>query len=479
MNTFSEQDINQINQHGLTIDNINRQIDNFVKKFPYANIIEPANVSNGIFVLNENEIKEYIQTYHEYCKNHKIVKFVPASGAATRMFKDLFEFIKTSKKNLITQKVLENIDKFAFYDDLKQILPPNPNCEEIISCLLTENGLNYGKLPKALIPFHKYLQYNRTALEEHLVEGAQYANCANLVNIHFTASPEHIHGFKSLLTRVIPEYESKYGVKYNIEISKQKNSTDTIAVTIDNKPFRDEKGELLFRPSGHGALIENLNEIDADIIFIKNIDNVCNDQHRFDTIKYKSALAGKLIKTQEKIFYYIKNINSVNLQELRDFIEKDLCVKISGSATIEDYKNILNRPIRVCGVVRNIGAPGGGPFWVKDKFDQTTLQIIESNQISPNKRDIMNFSSHFNPVDLVCGIKDINGHKYDLTKFIDEDTGFISEKSYNGQPLKAMERPGLWNGAMANWNTIFIEVPITTFTPVKVVIDLLSSPHNN
>lgn len=480
MTTFSQKDINQITSHGLTVEEINQQLNDFRNGFPYANIIAPASTTNGIFVLNEDIRKKYIEKYDEYRKKHKVVKFVPASGAATRMFKDLFEFLSSGNKNSVTEKVLTNINKFAFYDDLKQFLPDNPTEENIISCILTDAGLNYGKLPKGLIAFHRYSNYNRTALEEHLVEGAQYAACAgNKVNIHFTVSPEHTHGFKALLARVLPEYESRYGVNYEIEMSQQKSSTDTIAATPYNEPFRDSEGNLLFRPSGHGALIENLNEIDADIIFIKNIDNVCTDKYRTDTIEYKKALAGKLIEIQEKVFNYINNIDSTNLDEIKKFIETELFVKIPTDIPKAGILEILNRPIRVCGVVRNIGAPGGGPFWVKDSNGLETLQIVESSQISPDNRDIMNSASHFNPVDLVCGIKNTKGEKFDLTKYIDKTTGFISEKSYNGQALKAMERPGLWNGAMAKWNTIFVEVPITTFTPVKVVSDLLSMAHCN
>lgn len=477
MTDFSQKDINQIHSHGLTIEEIKRQLNDFRTGFSYANIISPASTTNGIFILDENERNTYIEKYEEYRKNHKVVKFVPASGAATRMFKDLFEFLSGGNKNSVTEKVLNNIDKFAFYDDLKRFLPNAPKEEDIISCILTDAGLNYGKFPKGLISFHKYPDHVRTALEEHLVEGAQYAGSGTNVNIHFTVSPEHLENFKTLLARVLPEYESKYGVKYNIDISQQKNSTDTIAATTDNEPFRDKEGKLLFRPSGHGALIENLNDIDADIIFVKNIDNVCTDKYRADTIEYKKALAGKLITIQRKVFDYIQDIDLIDLEEIKTFIEKELCIKLPTDISKGEALDILNRPIRVCGVVRNIGAPGGGPFWAKDAKGIETLQIVESSQISPDNRDMMNKSSHFNPVDLVCGIRNAQGKKFDLTKYIDSTTGFISEKSYNGISLKAMERPGLWNGAMAQWTTIFVEVPITTFTPVKVVSDLLCTAH--
>ncbi len=475
---FSQRDLKQITEHGLTLDNVNQQLDDFARGFPYANITAAATIGNGIIEMNDATRAEYIDTYEKYRTSHQIVKFVPASGAATRMFRDLFEFMTTGNRNKITDTVLEHLTEFAFYDDLKQYLPQNATDSEIISCLLTQCGLNYGKLPKGLLAFHKYGPFARTPVEEHLDEGGQYTHGAGPINIEFTVSPEHIHGFDALLARVVPEYEQKYNTKYNIKLSTQKSSTDTIAATPDNTPFRTDDGELLFRPAGHGALIENLNEIDADIIFIKNIDNVCATPHRNDTIEYKRALAGLMIQTQDRIFEYIHQIDAgtANASEITEFITSNLGLRVNADASIDELRHILNRPIRVCGVVRNTGAPGGGPFWTRgDKF--TSLQIVESAQIAPEKRDIMNTASHFNPVDLVCGVRDYLGHKFDLTKYIDPKTGFISEKSSTGRALRAMERPGLWNGAMAEWNTIFVQVPATTFTPVKTVDALLDTAH--
>lgn len=482
MTEFTTQDIKQIESHGLTPDAVRKQLHDFKTGFPYADIVAPATIGDGIEKLDSASREKYAKIYREYAAgNTRIVKFVPASGAATRMFKDLFNFINTHDKNEITTHVLNNLTQFAFYDDLRQYMPENATDAEIISCIITNAGLNYGQLPKALIAFHKYDNMARTALEEHLAEAAQYASCNNCANIHFTVSPEHRHGFDALLARVIPEYQKKYGIQYNTEMSEQKSATDTIAANPDNTPFRDKDGKLLFRPAGHGALIENLNDINADIVFIKNIDNVCHAAHRDDTIEYKSVLAGVLVSRMQRAHQYMREIATADenkLNEIRTFIEQDLGVKIGDKKMSRtDYETILNRPMRVCGMVKNVGAPGGGPFWVRDAAGRTTLQIVESAQISPDARDIMNMSSHFNPVDLVCGVRDYKGKRFDLSQFIDDRSGFISEKSFGGAPLRAMERPGLWNGAMANWTTIFIEVPITTFTPVKTVADLLAPPH--
>lgn len=475
MTDFLPSDIEQIQSHGLSLQTIQQQMSDFAAGFPYAEIISAATANNGVMAVTDNSITD------EYTKNqdkYKIVKFVPASGAATRMFKDLFEFLSTGTMNKITATVLDNLTEFAFYNDLKQFLPDNPSDHDIIECIVTNRGLNYGNLPKGLLQFHKYDTFNRTAVAEHLTEGAQYATSNSTANIHFTVSPEHKSSFEKLLNKIVPEYEREFNVKYNIEMSTQKSETDTIAVNPDNTPFRNDDNTLLFRPAGHGALIKNLNEIDADIIFIKNIDNVCHEKNRSNTIVNKKILAGIAIKNQNQIFEYLRKLDNgtADETEIINFINKNLGIKISDTSEI---RATLNRPLRVCGMTRNTGAPGGGPFWTKNANGFTSLQIIEPNQISPEQAHLLKDSQYFNPVDIVCMPRDYTGKKFDLIKYIDPKTGFISEKSKNGQPLRAMERPGLWNGAMSNWNTIFVEVPITTFTPAKVITDLLSAGHNN
>ena len=473
MSEFTPRDIQQISEHGLSLDTIRQQIHNFETGFPPSNILSAATLNNGVLpMLNES----YAEYYLSNCDNYKIVKFVPASGAATRMFKDLFEYLSNGTINKTTQTVLDNLTDFAFYDDLKQYLPENATPRDIIECIVTERGLNYGNAPKGLIQFHKYDTFNHTAAAEHLIEGTQYARTNNTVNIHFTVSPEHISGFQELFSRIVPTYESEFGIKFNISMSCQKKQTDTIAVNMDNTPFRNDDGTLLFRPAGHGALIENLNDIDADIIFIKNIDNVCPEHARGDTIIHKRALAGLAIKTQKQIFDHIRTIDdgTANMDEIRNYINETL-----GLQTTEDdnLREILNRPLRVCGIIKNTGEPGGGPFWTRDTNGRISLQIVEPGQIADDQKHILHNGEFFSPTDLVCMPRDINGNKFNLTDFVDLTTGFIAEKSKNGRPLRAMERPGLWNGAMAKWNTIFVETPLSTFTPVKVITDLIKPSH--
>jgi len=476
---FSDQDVLQIKSHGLNTDDVINQIEKFKLGFPFVDIVKPAVCSDGVIKCDNSQCEKYVKLYDEYAKSHKIVKFVPASGAATRMFKDLFEFISSHVINQTARMVVTNINKFAFWDDLRQFLPQSTTDFNIIDTIITDSGLNYGNQPKALIAFHKYTDYAKTPLEEHLDEGAEYAKSVDGVNIHFTISPEHRHGFEGLLNRVIPQYESEYGVKYNVSLSEQKLSTDTIAVNSDNTPFRNDDGSLLFRPAGHGALIENLNDIDADLIFIKNIDNVTIKSLRDETVLYKKVLAGMLVELQNRVFGLIHEIDSgtADINQVHEFITKNLGIKLDKQLGLSEYRKILNRPIRVCGMVKNTGAPGGGPFWVRDCDGNISLQIIEASQIAPESKHIMQAAEYFNPVDLVCGVKDFQNNKFDLREYIDDNTGFISEKSKNGRDLRAMERPGLWNGAMAKWNTVFIDVPASTFAPVKVVTDLLNAAH--
>jgi hypothetical protein len=392
------------------------------------------------------------------------------------MFKDLFEFLSTGEMNKTTQTVLDNIKQFAFYDDLRKLLPDTPSAHDIIECLVTERGLNYGNMPKALLKTHKYTDSNRTALAEHLIEGAQYASANGMVRIHFTVSPEHQSGFNDTLAQIIPEYENTFGVKYNVTMSTQKPQTDTIAVNLDNTPFRNDDGTLLFRPAGHGALIENLNDIDADIIYIKNIDNVCPDDARASTILHKKLLAGMAMQIQKQIFDYLHAIDNgtADTNEIRNFINNKLGIKITETT---DVRTILNRPLRVCGIIKNTGEPGGGPFWVGTSDGTVGLQIVEPGQIAPENMHILKNGEFFSPTDLICMPYDYMGKKFNLIDFVDPCAGFISEKSKNGRPLRAIERPGLWNGAMANWNTVFVETPLDTFTPIKVVTDLIKPTH--
>ncbi len=475
---FTNQDLEQIKAHGLTVEGVENQIDSFKNGFPYLNIARAARVGDGIVAMDADAIEKAVANYESKATELSVVKFVPASGAATRMFKELFEFVNDDKRGKGIDTLINNIEKFAFWSELKTILPEGATEKQIVSAIILK-GLEYGSKPKALVSFHNYEDGARKAVEEHLVEGAMYAAADGVARIHFTVSPEHLSGFEALISDKLAKYEAKYEVKYEISFSTQKSSTDTIAVTPDNEPFRTDDGKLLFRPAGHGALIENLGDIDSDLIFVKTIDNVTTDALRGDTITYKQALAGMLLDLQSRSFDYIKAIdnNSAELVEVAKFVEQELMVKVSGESTLADLRLILDRPIRLCGMVRNEGEPGGGPFWVANEDGSQSLQIAESSQISPDQISLMKEATHFNPVDLVCGVHNYKGEKFSFADYVDPSTGFISEKSSGGRDLRAQELPGLWNGAMAKWNTIFVEVPISTFSPVKVVQDLLRIEH--
>lgn len=476
---FTEQDIEQIGAHGLCVADAERQMLRFREGFPYLDICRAAVAGDGILQADGAAAERYGAVYRELRPQRKVVKFVPASGAATRMFKALFEFLNDGVRSREVDELLAGLDRFAFAERLAEFTGGSRDPRTVVSNILTE-GLGYGTLPKALILFHRYPDRNRTAFEEHLAEGALYAaGVGSEVCIHFTVSAEHREQFERLAAETVPFYEARFGVKYRIGYSCQKPSTDTLAVNPDDTPLRDGQGRLLFRPAGHGALIENLNEIDADLVFIKNIDNVTTDARRGDTVRYKKVLAGILLDLEERAFEYLKalEVGGAELEPIAEFIEKRLCVKLPADYDSALLRAVLDRPIRVCGMVRNEGEPGGGPFWVGNPDGTESLQIAESSQISPDDLPLMQSATHFNPVDLVCGVRDSKGRKFDLRKYTDPATGFISSKSAGGRELRAQELPGLWNGAMARWNTVFVDVPVTTFSPVKVVQDLLRPQH--
>ena len=465
-------------EHGLTPAALETQLKNFREGFPFLPVTRAASCGDGIRVLDAAGIEQAAARYDRAKESLRVVKFVPASGAATRMFKDLFEFVREGRRTAVVGELLANRRRFAFWPELRTIIGDDADELRTVENIVAE-GLRYGETPKGLVSFHRYGDEVRKAVEEHLVEGAQYAAAGGEVKIHFTVSPEHLTRFEALLAEKIPGYESRFGVKYRISFSVQDPSTDTLAVNPDCTPFRRADGRLLFRPAGHGALIGNLGKIDADIVFVKNIDNVTTDARRSDTVLYKKALAGVLLALQERIFEYLMalEVPGAELEPIAAFIENELCVKLPKDYGTALLRQVLDRPIRVCGMVRNEGEPGGGPFWVAVADGLETLQIAESNQIAPEKRELMRSATHFNPVDLVCSFRTSKGGRFDLREFVDPATGFISRKSDGGRELLAQELPGLWNGAMARWNTVFVEVPITTFSPVKVVTDLLRPEH--
>ncbi len=475
---FTEQDLKQIAAHGLTVEAVERQIENFRRGFPSLQVVSAASPADGIVVLTPEQAAEYAAKYEGRDASVTVAKFVPASGAATRMFKELFEFVNEDKRGKGIDTLLQNIEKFAFYPELKEVVADFSDEKAVVSAIIKQ-GLGYGSLPKGLVTFHAYENGARKAVEEHLVEGALYGAADGVVRLHFTVSPEHESAFRALLDAKTAKYEALFGVKYDISFSQQKSSTDTIAVNPDNTPFRTDSGELLFRPAGHGALLENLNDIDASIIFVKNIDNVTTDALRADTVLYKKALAGLLLELQAQTFDALAALKSgsADLAAVAAFVQDKLCVKLPENYDATLLEKLLSRPIRVCGMVRNEGEPGGGPFWVANADGTQTLQIAESSQIAAEDMHLMKDATHFNPVDLVCGVYAADGTKYNLLDYTDPATGFISSKSSGGRDLRAQELPGLWNGAMADWSTIFVDVPISTFSPVKVVQDLLRPQH--
>ena len=503
---LSKQDLDQISARGITAEMVEHQLEEIKRGFPFLKIDAAASVGNGILRPTDELKEKYVADWANYsAEGHKVVKFVPASGAASRMFKNLFAFLSADYDVPTTdfeKFFFENIKRFAFKKELCHKCKENEGAsvcdllkagkyKAIVANLLEAKGLNYGQLPKGLLLFHQYEEGPRTPMEEHLVEAALYASSNGEANIHFTVSHDHIELFKQKVAEKIAHYEKMFGVHYNVSFSEQKPSTDTIAANPDNTPFRNDDGSLLFRPGGHGALIENLNEIDADVVFIKNIDNVVPDRIKDETVLYKKVIAGILVDTQKKVFDYLRLIEQgacshEKLSEIAQFVEKALCCRkqdvetLSDEALAEYLKTKLNRPIRVCGVVKNVGEPGGGPFLCYNQDGTVSLQILESSQIDKSNSEYVEMfknGTHFNPVDLVCATKDYKGNAFCLPKFVDRTTGFISSKSKNGKELKALELPGLWNGAMSDWNTIFVEVPIETFNPVKTVNDLLREQH--
>lgn len=518
MEMFSTSDLKHFENQGVSVEKVNKHIEHFKKGFPFTEISKPCVINEGIYLIRDADFDSLIKKSDDAAFNSRTMKFVPASGAASRMFKTLnyfssnFENVTDTNIKILAEqgdkeakelyKFMQKIKNFAFFDDLRICMAKNGfdinslidsgEFKEIIDHLLNEKGLNYANLPKGLLKFHNYSDEVRTSIEEHLVEAAKYTKDKNnQAHIHFTVSPEHLTRIETHIKEVKPKYEKQFNVEYHITFSIQNPSTDTIAVDLENKPFYDDEGKILFRPAGHGALIQNLDDLKADIIFIKNIDNVVPDKLKETTYTYKKALAGYLITLQEKSFDYLNKLDNTEvdkdlIEEIFNFIQKELFIYIPQSIKNNQLKtqkefayNKLNRPIRVCGMVKNEGEPGGGPFWTRSVHGDS-VQIVETSQIdlkSEAQKDLLSKATHFNPVDLVCGVKDYRGNNFNLEDYIDHNTGFISKKSKDGRDLKALELPGLWNGAMAYWNTVFIEVPSITFNPVKTVNDLLRPEH--
>lgn len=512
---LTENDIQQIEKKGITLAKVQSQLQLFESGLPFVNLHSAAIIDNGLVRCSEKDKKHYIDYFERKRSGISIAKFVPASGAATRMFKSLFRFVESYRpeEETINSFINRNkdsdlslffvgLEKFPFYHEvLEQLKRFYPDYKTLIDdkqkllfakTMLDDDKMNYGNYPKGLLPFHEYKDHLATAFEEHLFEAALYASTNNRAFLHFTISERYKNIFDEEFMRIQAIVEHKTDTKFQIAFSYQKESTDTIAVTPNNEPFREDNGKLTFRPSGHGALLENLNQLDADVIFIKNIDNVVVYKYEEEVAEYKKMLAGILLEIQDQIFEYLdllenKEVSENDIQTIAEFLENRLHIVISNEFVKystkyqKDYLfDKLNRPIRICGMVKNEGEPGGGPFWVKGESGDISLQIIESAQIdtmNKSQKEILTNATHFNPVDLVCGVKNFKGEIFDLQKFIDHKTAFITVKTKSGKDLKALELPGLWNGSMSNWNTIFVEVPLITFNPVKTVTDLLKLAH--
>jgi hypothetical protein len=516
---FDSDDIQQMKAHGISPKEAERQVALFKTARPYLKLRGPCVPGNGIAVFDREKQESLKTLFEEEKQKRSIVKFVPASGAASRMFKVLLAYLnrsgeiekdtvardaaagETSAKQLLM--FMEGLTRFAFFQELSLTLKKKDLSidalmakglfKDIIRLLLTEDGLGYAALPKGLLLFHQYPEGNRTAFEEHLVEAVSYAcDTQNRCSLHFTVSPEHLDRFKTRLKQVETIYENRFGANFHVDYSVQKPFTDTLAVDLENRPFRLANGRLLFRPGGHGALLENLNDLHGDIVFVKNIDNVVPDYLKGETSLWKKIAGGYLVSVQKRIAHYMKNLASESTdpklsKEAAMFLKNDLLVAMPDAVETADPENRkrwimerLNRPVRVCGMVKNTGEPGGGPFWVEGDSGETTRQIVETAQIDPENKEqqaLLARSTHFNPVDLVCGLRDWQGNPFDLRKFVDPNTVFISSKSKDGKELKALEHPGLWNGSMAHWITLFVEVPAITFNPVKTVNDLLRKEH--
>jgi hypothetical protein len=502
---FTHSDVRQIEKEGLSVNQVLAQIELFKQGAFPVRLNRPCTLNDGIVAIPEGNLNTITALYETEVQKGRMLKFVPASGAASRMFKDWYKCFEEGgfKSQEAGAAFISSVGKYAFFKDLRDTISRKgeditrlieaKRVSEILEYVLTSKGLNYGNLPKALLKFHVYPDGNRTALEEHLVEAALYVKDAhNVCRLHYTVSEEHQKQVEEYLLRIKESYEKYYNVKYEIILSCQKSSTNTVAVDLDNRPFHDQKGRLVFRPGGHGALLENLNSIDGDIIFLKNIDNVVSDRLKPATILYKKVLGGYLIFLQNEIFRYLRTLvqedpDEEMIAEIGLYCEKMLHIVFPPGfqhLSLREKRSFifttLNRPIRVCGMVKNEGEPGGGPFWVNEEDGTQSLQIIEESQIDlcdKEQKAIWKAATHFNPVDLVCGVKDYCTRKFNLLEYVNEKAYFISQKSEKGRDLRALELPGLWNGSMAAWNTIFVEVPIDTFNPVKTVYDLLRPQH--
>ncbi len=501
---FTKSDLEIIEKEGLTVEGVSSQVEILRGETIPLNLARACSIGDGIVAIPGSARKVLVSEHDRAAAQGKMTKFVPASGAASRMFRGWFEWYETAGFNKTEDAgmLAKQIPRFAFYDDLARVVSRDggdirgllrEDTREILEYILTPKGLGYAYLPKALLKFHTYPDRSRTSLEEHLVEAALYVRDGrHICRIHITLSEEHRQDVEDYISSVRERYETEYNVIFEITISVQSPSTNTVAIDGEGRPFRDEDGRIVLRPGGHGALLKNLDAIEGDVIFVKNIDNVVPDRLKPETVLYKKILGGYLLKLQEETFHHLRFLSS-NTPSKKQFSEiAGFCRERLSRGLPPDFEalpaarkktpifDILNRPLRVCGMVKNEGEPGGGPFWVEEQDGTRSLQIVEKTQVdmeSKRQRAIWESSTYFNPVDLVCGTRDYRGEKFDLERYVDGNTWTVSHKSYEGESLKVLELPGLWNGSMAGWNTVFIAVPSVTFNPVKTVEDLLRDEH--
>jgi hypothetical protein len=510
---FSPADLGDLASRGISPEAARAQLGLYASPPPPARLVRPCAPGDGIRRLSEEEARGYAFRYDELAGSLAIAKFVPASGAASRMFRALLAALgdaslrtrtdfeaRAASGDADAKAVLEFLDglrDFAFYDDLAAALgrdeidlaaAARSDVPAVLRALLEDEGLGYASLPKGLLAFHREAGHVRTAFEEHLIEAAAYAKGrGGACHLHFTVSPEHESRFRGLLGDVKERYERHLGVRYEVEFSHQKPSTDTIAVDAEGKPFRTKQGRLLFRPAGHGALIENLGDVDAELLFVKNIDNVAVDALLPATVLWKKTLAGVLLELREEVFSHRRAVEADGghaVDSAIRFVEERFGASAPPGADAKSRAAFailaLDRPLRACGMVSSDTNPGGGPFWVEGRDGRASAQVVETSQVDrkdAGQKAILESARHFNPVDLVCITRDWKGRRIELSRFIDHEAVFVAEKSQDGRPLRSLERPGLWNGAMAGWNTVFVEVPAETFNPVKTVNDLLLPAH--
>lgn len=516
--TFRSLDLLELDRRGIPVEEAERQLELLRTPPPGPQLARPCTIEDGVWTCVENDHERLVERAAEAARKGRLVKFVPASGVASRMFRDLaaldFDSEASSLETLRREaadgsgearsvlEVLERISDFAFYDEISELargegrdlgdLIQQGDLRAVVNYILSPRALNYANLPKGLLSFHERNGKSVTPFEEHLVEAAATIRGSDGVcRLHFTVSPDHLDKFESHLESLRTELEQRLDVRFEVTWSVQKPSTDTLASDSEGQPHRNANEELVFRPGGHGALIENLNDLEGDIVLIKNIDNVVPEWLAPDVHRWKLVLAGLLLEIQDEVFGHRKaleeNPDSSAIDAAKEFVKTTLSLsggdEFDGATPerqIELLRDRLDRPLRVCGVVRNEGEPGGGPFWVRENDGTLSRQIVETAQVSedaPEQQAVLGSATHFNPVDIVCGLRNWKSEPFHLQDFVDNNAVFVAQKSQDGQDLNALERPGLWNGGMAFWNTIFVEVPVQTFNPVKTVNDLLRPAH--